>query len=162
MAPSTNEWALPAALNPPLSDREAVADAAYRVLLGLDTNDVELFESALTEDISVTLNGNTMQGRETLVSGLFAMISKLDTTHFLTNVRVHVDGGGAKASMTASALAQHYRGGEALEPKADHFLAGSLYFLDLVKDEADGVWRIKNFKTRVSWREGEEAIMRGG
>lgn len=161
-SPSSNpSFSLPVTLNPPLSGREAVADAVYRALLGLDTNDAKLFESGLTEDVIFTVNESTTHGREALVSGSFAKLSKLDTTHFLTNVRVHIDEGGATASLTASALSQHYRGGEGMDPKAERYLAGTLYFLDLVRDddEAGGIWRVKNWKIRTSWNEGNVAIV---
>lgn len=41
---------LPTTLTPALSSREAIADAIYRCVLGLDTNDSALFDSALEDN----------------------------------------------------------------------------------------------------------------
>jgi hypothetical protein len=41
-----------------------------------------------------------------------------------------------------------------MERGAPYLLAGSLYFLDCVKDEEDGLWKIKNWRLNIVWREG--------
>lgn len=162
MSSPQSKWPTPTVLNPPLSDREAVADAAHRALLGVDTNDAALFESALTEDASLIISGKTTQGRAAIVSDIFGKISRLDTTHHLSNVRIDIDKSGARAVMTGHVLAQHYRGGQGTDPTAARYLAGGLYFLDVVKDEAGGTWRVKEWEIRITWNEGEVAIMREG
>ena len=113
-----------ATLSPALSGRDAIAVALYRLILGLDTNDSELSDSAFNPTSTFAINGR---------------VSKLDTTHFLTNIRITIADSGTKASATASALTQHYRGGTGLEPNQTRLLAGSLYYTDLVKDESSGL-----------------------
>lgn len=152
---------LPASLSPPLSDREAINDAIYRAVVGLDTNDVDLFDSAFTDGGSFDLNGRVMEGREAVHSQMFDFISKLDTMHFVTNTRVNIDEGGSTASATASAIAQHYRGGQGRDPAASRFMSGVLYWLDLVKDGKDGLWRVKHWKGRSVWGEGDMGVMTG-
>lgn len=82
---------LPAKLSPPLSSREAITDAIYRAVVGLDTNDADLFNSALTDDGVLDLIGWVLEGREAIGSQCFDAVSKLDTTHFITNTRINVD-----------------------------------------------------------------------
>lgn len=152
-------WSLPTALFPPLSGREAVVDAAYRAVLGLDTNDVKLFESAFTEDASININGNVTAGRKALVSGLFGKISKLDTTHYLTNIRINISDGETKAMMSASSMAQHFLGGNGMDFEAKRFTSGSLYLLDLVRDDKEGVWKVTSWKIQPVWGEGDVSII---
>ncbi|KUI55847.1 hypothetical protein VP1G_03183 [Cytospora mali] len=152
---------LPPKLSPPLNDREAINDAIYRAVVGLDTNDVNLFDSAFTEEGSFDLNGKVMEGREAIHSQCFDFISKLDTTHFITNTRININEGGSTASATASALAQHYRGGQGADPAASRFLSGVLYWMDLVKDEKDGLWKVECWRLRSVWGEGDSGVMTG-
>lgn len=150
--------ALPAALSPALTPREAITDALYRCVNGLDTNDKALFESAFTKEAIFDLNGNVMEGLPAISTGIYDMIVKMDTTHFVTNVRVHIEG-ETKGSVTATALAQHYHGNQGLEPGAANFLAGSLYWGDLVKDEADGgLWKFTSWRMKTSWGTGDQSV----
>ncbi|KAI9732029.1 MAG: hypothetical protein M1818_007624 [Claussenomyces sp. TS43310] len=150
---------LPSAL-PSLSVREAIADALYRGVVGLDTANDALFDSAFTQDAVLDINSMVMNGLSAIHTGCYDTIAKLDTTHFITNVRVNVKDGESKASMTASALAQHYRHGQGLESGAVHLLTGGLYYLDLMKDE-DGLWKATNFKMRSTWAEGDRTVATG-
>ena len=152
--------ALPTSLSS-LGVREAITDALYRGVLGLDTNDKALFDSAFTQDASFDLNGSVMSGLEAIHTGCYDTISKLDTTHFISNVRVNVRDGDSTASMTTSALAQHYPHKQGTEPGAKRLLTGSLYFLELVKDDKDGLWRIKDWKLQLIWAEGDWGVMTG-
>lgn len=146
-----------------LGVREAITDAVYRCVLGLDTDDKALFDSAFTPDASFDLNGNVMSGLDAIHTGCYDSVSKLDTTHFISNVRVNVrdDGDSTTASMTASALAQHYRRKQGTEAGATRLLTGSLYFLELVKDGEDGLWKIKHWKLQLVWTEGDWGVMTG-
>ena len=155
---NTSTMALPASLSS-LSVREAITDAIYRAVLGLDTGDKALFDSALTQDANFDLNGNVMVGLDAIHAGSYELISKLDTTHFISNARVNARDGDSTASMTASALAQHYRHKEGIEVGATSLMTGSLYFLDLVKDDEGGLWKIKNWKLKLIWAEGDWSIM---
>ncbi|KAK9323677.1 hypothetical protein V1517DRAFT_88767 [Lipomyces orientalis] len=150
--------ALPSAL-PSLSVREAITDALYRGVIGLDTADVALFDSAFTEDAILDINGNVLDGLEAIHTGCYDFIAKLDTTHFITNVRVDVKDGESTASLTASVLAQHYRHKQGREPGATCLMTGGLYFVDCVKDDQDGLWKITHWKLQSIWTEGDGGVM---
>ena len=152
--------ALPSTLSS-LSVREAIIDTLYRCVNGLDTADVALFDSAFTKDANLDLNGNVLNGLDAIRTGCYDLISKLDTTHFLTNIRVDVKDNESKAGVTASALARHYRFQEGKEPGATHFTAGSLYTMECIKDDTDGLWKVMYWKLNVVWSEGDYGIMIG-
>ncbi|KAK9317837.1 hypothetical protein V1522DRAFT_409055 [Lipomyces starkeyi] len=152
--------ALPSAL-PSLGVREAITDALYRCVIGLDTADVALFDSAFTQDASFDLNGKVLDGLNAIHTGCYDFIAKLDTTHFITNIRVDVKDGESKAYVTASALAQHYRPQQGREPGATRLMTGSLYFLDCVKDDKDGLWKVTHWKLKSIWTEGDWGVMTG-
>lgn len=146
---------LPAVLSPALSDREAVADALYRCVNGLDTGDLALFDSAFIEDASFCVNGRTSKGFDAIHSECFSLVSRLDTTHFITNLRVNIDGN--KAKLTASALSQHFRLHKGMEPDQTRLLAGSLYWADLVKEGE--LWKIEIIQMKSTWAEGDWSVM---
>lgn len=149
--------ALPASLTPALSDRDAIADALYRGVNAFDTADEVLFKSALTEDAVLVLNGTVMEGYDAIYSGSYVNIAKMDTNHFLTNLRINITG-ESKAQVSCSALSQHYRGGEGMKPGADFLLAGGLYAVELVKDAGDGLWKIKHWTLKTTWAQGDWAV----
>lgn len=149
--------ALPASLTPALSDRDAIADALYRGVIAFDTADEVLFKSALTEDAVLVLNGTVMEGYEAIYSGCYVNISKMDTNHFLTNMRINITE-ESKAQVSCSALSQHYRGGEGMTPGSDFLLAGGLYAVELVKDAGDGLWKIKHWTLKTTWGQGDWAV----
>lgn len=153
---STNS--LPATLSPALSDREAVADALYRFSTGLDRNDKALFESAFSSDAVFVLDDNAMDGLDAINANCFGPISQLDTTHFLTNLRINITDGDTKAELTCSALAQHYRGGEGKKPDATSLLVGSSYRTQLVKTKEDGLWKIKRSEVKIAWSQGDWGV----
>ncbi|KAK9453080.1 hypothetical protein V1511DRAFT_489988 [Dipodascopsis uninucleata] len=150
--------ALPASLDS-LSVREAIADAIYRAVGGVDTADHALFESAFTADAIFDLNGNVMDGLDDINSKCYDKVSKLDTSHLITNIRIDIKDGKSSASVTASALAQHYRQNQGTVPDSASFLAGSLYFIDCIKDDSDGLWKIKHWKLKFAWTQGDYSIM---
>ena len=143
-----------------LSPREAVADALHRCVLGLDNNDRDLFESACLKDETATVvaGPNTIQGWGAInesMSRLFLLV----TTHFITNIRVDLKDGTNAASMTAHALAYHVRPADALKPEDTSYTAGCLYFVNLVKDNTDGLWKIKKWEIKIQWTSGDRAIL---
>lgn len=154
---SLSTWSLPITLNPPLTGRDAVIDAVYRALLGCDTNNRDLFESAITENGAFIVGDTTIQGHENLMLQVFERVAKLDTTHSLTNIRINID--GSKAVLTATALAQHYRGGTGLDPKSEQWLVGGLYLVDLVKQDGDvELWKIESWKIQRLWGNGDPSV----
>lgn len=145
----------------PLTTREAVADALYRCCLGLDCNDYDMVESSLAEgdDLTMEVKGRFgLKGRDQIKKYIFDFIGPLDTTHHISNVRVDVKDGADTATMSAYAVAQHYRAGEGPDPTASRLMTGAIYMLDLVKDSKDGLWKIKKWSAKMVWREGDDSI----
>ncbi|OQD73224.1 hypothetical protein PENDEC_c016G02484 [Penicillium decumbens] len=149
---------LPVTQTPALGGREAIADAVYRCVLAFDTDNETLFKSAFTSDAIFELNGTIMNGLDAIVTQCYASVSKMDTTHFINNLRINILDGDSKAEVTCSALAQHYRGGEGMKPDAVPLLAGALYWMDLVKDAGDGLWKIKHWKLKSTWGQGDWGV----
>jgi len=146
----------------PTAPREAVADALYRCVLGLDTNDRELFESAcLTDESAVVVAGSDTIRGWTAINEIMSRVFLLVTTHFITNVRVELKD-DSTASMSAHAIACHVRPEDALKPEDTSYTAGCLYFLDLVKDhDTDGLWKIKKWEIKIRWTTGDIKVLHG-
>ena len=153
---------------PSLTPREAIADAVYRALLGFDRNDWEIFTSALVADDNVTLelrgagpSGESMifTGRDQIRATLFTHIGQLDTTHMTSNMRINVAEGADTASLTCYGLAQHCPPGKGKQPDGPRFLTGGEYSVDLVRDEKDGLWKIRKFANDLIWGEGDASIV---
>lgn len=168
--PSTT-WTLPAVLSPPLSPAAAATDALYRLAAGLDTNDRALFTSALHPDVTSTLDNGApappLVGLDAICAGVFARVAQLDTMHFCTNVRVHVAPDAASATVSSHVLAQHYRRGEGAPTAggtAPRYLGGAYYMLRVVPgdgegDRAAGLWRIKEWRVKIAWAEGDATVL---
>ncbi|KAL3489614.1 SnoaL-like domain-containing protein [Aspergillus germanicus] len=157
--------ALPIHLSPPLSPREAIADALYRCNEGLDTNNKPLFDSSFTETATLEVNGTASEGLAAIQTNCFNVLGRKNTTHFVSNIRINIEESGEKAVMSAYSLAQHYREGEGISEKGDQerLLAGNLYHLDLVKETGaagGGLWRIERFVVQSSWAEGFWGVMK--
>lgn len=150
---------LPASL-PSLTAREAIADTLHRAVLAFDTDDKALLESSFLAEAVFDLDGRVMNGLDEICTQSFDIISKLDTTHFISNVRVQHVEGASTASMTASAFSQHFRPKEGNTPGATYFMAGSLYWLDVVRD-IEGLWKIKTWKMKVIWTTGDAGVVTG-
>ncbi|KAI1747996.1 hypothetical protein F4782DRAFT_534833 [Xylaria castorea] len=154
--------ALPAAL-PGLTDREAIADALHRAVLAFDHGDNALLLSAVTNDVTAEMPGSPpVSGVSALKAAVFDRVAfGLDTTHFLSNIRVSVDGGASTAQVSCSALAQHVRKGKGFEPGPHKFTSGGMYLCDVIKEEESGLWKIKTWKANIIWVDGDPAVMTG-
>lgn len=143
-----------------LYPREAVSDALYRCLLGIDSNNRELFDSAWLKDDSTTFSAGpfTVKGWSG-ISDTFLRLSKLVTTHISSNVRVEVEDGADTASMTANAVAYHVLEEDALKPEDTSYTQYNLYSIDLVKDSGDGLWKIKKWDIKVLWTTGHASVL---
>ena len=141
--------------------REAIEDAIHRSVFGLDATDQKAFESAWHKDAVFIYNGMTpVEGLDAILANTFGFIGAgLDTTHSVSNVRVEVKDGANTAKMTAHAIAMHYRRGEGQNPKASFLMTGNMYFLDVAKDESDGLWKIKKLDLRVNWFNGDLSVV---
>ena len=76
--------------------------------------------------------------------------------------RINVDDDGLKAQASCSALAQHFRPNEGMKADAVNLLAGALYWLELVKDSNDGLWKIKHWIMKSTWAQGDWGVFGGG
>ena len=146
-----------------LSTREAITDALYRAIIGFDRNDVAIFDTAFAgEDVHMELRAT--EGTRS-ISGLsklreaFAHVVLMDTTHTISNVRVSVQDGADTASMTCYALAQHCPRGRGAEPNGPKYMTGGEYWLDLIKDREDGLWKIRKWVLDIIWRQGDSSVM---
>ncbi|KEF55908.1 uncharacterized protein A1O9_07488 [Exophiala aquamarina CBS 119918] len=143
-----------------LSPREAVADALQRCILGLDNNDRDLFESAIVKDesSSFVIGPNTIQGWNAMSESL-SRILRLVTTHFITSVRVDLKDGTDTASLSAHAQAYHIRPDDAFKQEDTSYTSGGLYFIDLVRDVTDGLWKIKKWEVKLLWTTGDREVI---
>lgn len=155
--------ALPVILSPPLTGRDAVADALYRCLLAFDLNDADLLSSSFTENGTLSLDGQAYTGIAAIRTECFERVGKLDTSHHLSNLRINISEDGNKAQVTATALAQHYLQGKGMaDGQEGRLLLGLTYYADMIRDEAHGLWRIEWFGTKPTWREGDWAVVKSG
>ena len=146
-----------------LTTREAISDALYRAVLGIDTNDLSLFKSAVVDlqEFSFQMNGGAeMKGEDAIMGGMFNFVGPMATTHSISNIRIEVkDDVATTASMTANAVARHQRQGTGEDPTAPHLTAGGIYTVDLVKDSSDGLWKMKKWVLNTIWRDGDASVM---
>ena len=143
-----------------LTTREAIADAVYRAIAAWDENDASLLESAMVPDCVFEVMGQQIVGLDEIKQKNFNHVAAMDTTHFITNMRIDVkDDAATTASLTANALAQHYPTGTGATEQDRRLLIGSKYCVQLVKDENDGLWKAKHFELKVVWREGDRSVL---
>lgn len=143
-----------------LEAKDAIADALYRAVIGLDSNDRTLWESGWIKNEAVfDMNGNVMTGMDAINGNIFTHVGPLETTHMINNVRVDHKNGADQAYMTAYAIAQHYRPGEGMNPGTKGLLSGASYFIDVVKDSGDGLWKIKKWTMKLIWVDGDMSIV---
>jgi hypothetical protein len=146
-----------------LTEREAITDALYRAMIGFDNYDVSVFNSAWSElDATIDVNGDLIYGLADIRAQLLDFVGPMDTTHTVSNVRVDIKDGASTASLTANVLAQHCPPGRGGELNGPNYLAGSRHFLDLVKSQSDGLWKIKKWTMKAVWGKGDGSVMQRG
>ncbi|RAK80074.1 nuclear transport factor 2 family protein [Aspergillus fijiensis CBS 313.89] len=145
----------------PPQTKDAIIDPVYRALLAIDTANPALFASAIHEAARFSLNGRLLEGADAIKTHVYDIVSRIDTTHHLSNLRVTAfDEVKGTASLVATVLAQHYRQAEGLDASSKGLLAGGFYFVEAVREGEDSdVWRVKEWVLRVLWREGDESVM---
>lgn len=151
----------PTAISPHLTllnPREAVTDALYRSILGIDSNDREMFESACFKDESMTVVAGpvTLEGWN-VVNDFFQRLFTMVTTHITSNIRIEMKDGEDTASLTANAIAYHVRPDDAFTEEDTSYTAFNLYSIDLIKDE--GLWKIKKWEIKTLWTTGNRAVL---
>ncbi|SCL44573.1 SnoaL-like domain-containing protein [Micromonospora citrea] len=140
-----------------LRDRAEILDALYRLGLGQDLKDRELFGSALTPDAELDFRPAAakwgaqpplMAGRDTIVTMILDMfVGRVDTTHQVTNPRVVVDGDTAR--LTALVEAQHLL----IADRSTFALLKNRYDVDLVRD--GDRWLIRRLRVDNAWFTGD-------
>ncbi|KAH7136174.1 hypothetical protein B0J11DRAFT_520067 [Dendryphion nanum] len=145
-----------------LTPREAIADALHRCVLGLDSNNRDLFESACrkNENITVIAGAIKIEGW-TAINNFFARVFAVVTTHTISNIRIELIDGADTAFMTAHAISYHVRPDDAFKSENASYTASSLYAIDLVKDGDDRLWKIKRWDIKVLWTTGDIAVLHG-
>ncbi|KAF2429036.1 hypothetical protein EJ08DRAFT_650658 [Tothia fuscella] len=147
----------------PLTPRESVTEAVQQMLLALDRDDVELFSAAYAgEDTVFEMNGTsktTLNGVSAVVTLVFDLVGPMDSTHMITNIKVDVKDGANTAFLSCYVLAQHAAPGKGWDCDSPKYLVGGTYAIDLVKDEAQGVWKIRKFALEVLWNQGDPSVM---
>jgi hypothetical protein len=145
-----------------LTPREAIADALHRCVLGIDTNNQDLFESGCLKNESMALvAGPIAIDGWTAINEFFQRVFVLVTSHVISNIRIEVEDGADTASMTAHAISYHVRPDDALKPEDTSYTASSLYSIELVKDTDDGLWKIKKWEMKILWTTGDIAVLHG-
>lgn len=162
--PTKMAFVLPAAL-PGLTDREAIADAMYRAVQAFDTGDEAILRSALTDDVEMSF----FAGGQTLMQGkgiaelkhiVFDRVgSRIDTVHYLTNVRVLLHPGADEAQATCNAIDQHCRQGKGAEAGPHRYTCGLVFGFDLVR--VGDLWKAKRWNAKVIWSDGDAEVMKG-
>jgi hypothetical protein len=154
----------PALLTKPssLTPREAVIDTVTRLVTALDYNDLEAFrDTFLGEESIMILNGSgtkTLDSLSSIVKNVFDLIGPMDSTHMLTNPRVHLKDGADTAVFTSFVLAQHCEAGKGRDPAAPKWLVGGSYEVDLVRTERNE-WKVKKYVVDVIWNQGDSSVM---
>lgn len=148
------------------SDHAAVVDALYRFGLGQDlryhAGARELFESAFTADAVLDfrpaaqtcgLTVPLMEGREMITSIILNPETRIDTTHVVTNPRVHI--AGDEAELTALVEAQHL-------PTDDHSRHALLKNLYSVRARRGGdLWCMREVTINCVWFTGDPNVITG-
>lgn len=83
----------------------------------------------------------------------------LVTTHVSSNIRVELEDGADTASLTAHVIAYHVRPEDALSLEDTSYTVACLYFMDLVRDGSDGLWKIKKWQLKYLWTTGDRGVV---
>jgi SnoaL-like domain len=144
------------------ADHLAVVDALYRFGAGQDPHDSVLLTSAFVEDAHLDftqpakrlgVDMAVLRGRQQIVDSITSTVSRLDTTHTVTNPRTALNGN--EAELFALVDAYHV-------PHDDpgrHLQLKNIYRVSLVR--GDGDWRISRMHIHNVWMTGEPAVLFG-
>jgi hypothetical protein len=159
----TDDRALSGTGTAELRDRTEVIDALYRFGLGQDLRDRDLLASAFTGAAELDFRPAAakwgarvplMTGRDTIVDTILGMFAgRVDTTHVVTNPRVHVDGDSAR--LTAIVEAQHLLTGD----HGTHALLKNLYDVHLIRD--GDRWTMRRVRIENVWYTGDPTAIFG-
>ncbi|CAI6331034.1 unnamed protein product [Periconia digitata] len=143
-----------------LAEREAVQDALHRCILGLDSNDRPLWESSMSKSEETCFVAEpimNVQGWDNVNTHL-QRVFELVTMHITSNVRVQLKSANT-ASLTCHTVSYHVEPENAYKMEETSFTGYSLYDIDLVKDEGDGMWKIQKWRVKVIRTTGDPATV---
>lgn len=142
-------------------DRAAIVDALYRFGAGMDQRDRALFESAFSPWASLDLSGAArrlgfelpvIQGRDAITEAIMAEVSRVDTTHTITNPRI-TNYDGRRARLSALVEAQNLPRGD----HSRHLLLKNIYTVALTKQDED--WTIDALLIENLWLDGDPEVL---
>ncbi|MCU7616232.1 nuclear transport factor 2 family protein [Chryseobacterium sp. PBS4-4] len=138
----------------------AITETLYRFAAGLDQKNLELLSSAFATDAisdfrpagkKAGFEYPVLEGRETIVNALRGSLSKIDTTHSISNPLISFNGEEAKLDVLVEA--QHV-------PTLDHtkyYLMKNRYDVKLIKENEN--WVIKHVIIDNVWRTGDSTVL---
>lgn len=142
-------------------DRADIVDALYRFAAGMDQRDRPLLESAFSADASLDLSGAArrlgfelpvIKGRQVITDILMEEVSRIDTSHTVTNPRI-TRFSGQRACLSALVEAQNL-------PRDDHsrhLLLKNVYTVDLSRQ--DDHWTIDSLLIENLWLQGDPEVL---
>ena len=144
-------------------DRLDIADALYRLGVGIDAADEALLASAFTADAvadfgpaarSMGVDFPVLTGQAAIASTLAATVGQLDTTHAVSNPRATADGDG-RVILRALVEAAHV-------PPGDHArrcVMHNRYVAEMRR--AGNAWRIARLGVTCAGFEGDPRVLLG-
>lgn len=151
---------LPVQLHASAEDRIGVIDALHRFAAGQDLGDAELFRSAFHADAILDFTQPAarlgvalpiFETRDGIAEAILPVVARLDTTHSVSNARVHVQ--GDRATLLCLLEAMHLPHGES----GRDLLLKNLYGLELVRTGA--LWEIVRMTIRNVWWRGDPSVL---
>ncbi|WP_295711520.1 nuclear transport factor 2 family protein [Mucilaginibacter sp.] len=142
------------------ADKFAVVETLYRFAAGIDLRDSNLLASAFAKDAisdfgpaarKAGFEYPVLEGRVAIVAALTGSLSKIDTTHSVSNPRVFIN--GDKAVMDALVEAQHLPSND----HSRHYLMKNRYDVELIRQE--DVWIIQRVTIDNVWRSGDPSVL---
>jgi ketosteroid isomerase-like protein len=121
-----------------------------------------MFNSAFAgtgDDAIFIFRNKEIKGRDNIKAQIIDVVGPLVTSHAISNVRIDLKEDGKTAAYNAYVLAQHCPPGRGQENDGPKWLATAEYFVDLIKDESDGSWKIQKWVIEILWAEGDVSVM---
>lgn len=142
------------------ADRLAVVEALYRFAAGIDRRDWNMLASSLSEDAvsdfgpasaKAGFDYPVIEGRETVIAALSGSLSRLHTSHTVSNPLVTIDGDTAR--LDALVEAQHVP----VNDPSRHYMMKNRYDVELARQ--GDVWVITRNTVDNIWRSGDVTVM---
>lgn len=140
-----------------LVERQHIIDLLYRYGSSLDDRDWARLATCFTPD-AIALYGAELgqqDGYAAIERACRSALEPLDSSqHLISNHEIEIDGDTARARCYLHA--QHTKKGT---PGGDNFTVGATYLDELVRTPQG--WRIKKRELRVTWQDGNLAVLWG-